>query len=1085
MKASIKLKFITPRGKEVLIIRNFQLAIKNNKYEFKRFEQLLKSHNSAGELVTINSTCIDIDKQVPLLMHSSKAILENVIFCHQEETNWPFSDAGNLKKVFDEIFDTAKYTKAMEDLKDISKSYNTLAKEVKQKLELIQKDVDQYKKVNLGIDATKNKIIEIEETTNELRKLIENTEKDHNQICDYEKSYQNKEYSIRLMEMQLQEKKKQMLTIINDAYFIDYTKDEETYNKFIEKAQEQKNNNLEMENLRIKNEILNSKNDLVVLNKEINNLSAKIMKDSQNFESLNLSKERMIKIIENLEIKFDSEPDFMQMISLIIEKEQEVLSKISLLDDRKKTFEVKMSEKIKDIEVNKQLLDNKNREIEQVKSKKSILLVNLQDFQNKDENLKQVNLELNQITNQINSVKQIEIPAIEEKISNHENLKANINNELKVNYVEHFKLNETTLLNLGKISESLQKFEIVCEQIFSYIKNYNIAFNVTCYTLEDVKQHVINTKEDMTEERAKMREENFLNSHEIIEIEKEIENCKVNLEEKIEDKNFKLKDLKNLFEKLNLSSENNASSFISEEDLKKLQIFKKELEHFVNLKRNEKNFKISEIKVLEDLHSKCILNKQCSLCFSSLMVEANFNDLNAKSPSLPEKFNLKILDLKKSIEDLNIVISQKAILLEEIENTKFNEITSEIESIQNLNSQIALKEKDLNLKLQKRKNYENSSKDKSLMIAKLDLIANEHLMKFKNEHFEIFSNFSLNCESVNLNFKEFDLLDEFNLLKQYDLLKHNQNSKNLENFKNFIIKNQKLISKNLINETEIQILTKKIFDFQKEKSKFLETLNDLYLEEKILEERKFKINEFSASSDIDSKIFDLEKEILFKENEKLNLENESDKISQIQSSLEEKLKEFEKIYFEKYHKYKSINERLQSSKIKIECILSDHNIQNASDYLKQIEDLNSEKAKFENLKLNKEGDLERLQESLTLLESENREHTIYDNLLKSNVELFKLKTEINFLNSEMQKPENKLVTAIDRIQEAKSNIKDKLEECKKQYNINLGKLSELNNYLLKLNNELKLDNFYDIEKRHNKLKMEYILAIETAKNVDK
>ena len=97
--------------------------------------------NSNGELVTINSTCMDTDKQVPLLMHASKAILENVIFCHQEEINWPFSESGNLKKVFDEIFDTAKYTKALDDLKEIGKKFKEKTKDLKNQLELIQKDV--------------------------------------------------------------------------------------------------------------------------------------------------------------------------------------------------------------------------------------------------------------------------------------------------------------------------------------------------------------------------------------------------------------------------------------------------------------------------------------------------------------------------------------------------------------------------------------------------------------------------------------------------------------------------------------------------------------------------------------------------------------------------------------------------------------------------------------------------------------------------------------------------------------------------------------------------------------------------------
>ena len=40
-----------------------------------------------------------------------QAILENVIFVHQEESNWPLSDGATLKKHFDDIFAATKYTK--------------------------------------------------------------------------------------------------------------------------------------------------------------------------------------------------------------------------------------------------------------------------------------------------------------------------------------------------------------------------------------------------------------------------------------------------------------------------------------------------------------------------------------------------------------------------------------------------------------------------------------------------------------------------------------------------------------------------------------------------------------------------------------------------------------------------------------------------------------------------------------------------------------------------------------------------------------------------------------------------------------
>jgi hypothetical protein len=39
----------------------------------------------------------------------SKAILEHVIFCHQEESDWPLSEPKKLKEKFDAIFDATKF----------------------------------------------------------------------------------------------------------------------------------------------------------------------------------------------------------------------------------------------------------------------------------------------------------------------------------------------------------------------------------------------------------------------------------------------------------------------------------------------------------------------------------------------------------------------------------------------------------------------------------------------------------------------------------------------------------------------------------------------------------------------------------------------------------------------------------------------------------------------------------------------------------------------------------------------------------------------------------------------------------------
>lgn len=50
-----------------------------------------------------------MDREIPALMGVSKAILENVIFVHQDESNWPLQDPSTLKKKFDDIFSATRY----------------------------------------------------------------------------------------------------------------------------------------------------------------------------------------------------------------------------------------------------------------------------------------------------------------------------------------------------------------------------------------------------------------------------------------------------------------------------------------------------------------------------------------------------------------------------------------------------------------------------------------------------------------------------------------------------------------------------------------------------------------------------------------------------------------------------------------------------------------------------------------------------------------------------------------------------------------------------------------------------------------
>jgi len=91
------------------VTRSLSLTVKKTGVTQKTLENVLAAVDPVtGDLVSVSSKCSEIDTDVPNNLGVSRAILDNVIFCHQEESNWPLSEPSLLKKKFDEIFASTK-----------------------------------------------------------------------------------------------------------------------------------------------------------------------------------------------------------------------------------------------------------------------------------------------------------------------------------------------------------------------------------------------------------------------------------------------------------------------------------------------------------------------------------------------------------------------------------------------------------------------------------------------------------------------------------------------------------------------------------------------------------------------------------------------------------------------------------------------------------------------------------------------------------------------------------------------------------------------------------------------------------------
>ena len=85
MKAQVKIIINTGNGRRLLVNRQFQVIKKaNGKVEMKTLDTFMKEGDEDAQCKKLEQ----VNVEVPARMGVSKAILENVIFVHQDESNW-------------------------------------------------------------------------------------------------------------------------------------------------------------------------------------------------------------------------------------------------------------------------------------------------------------------------------------------------------------------------------------------------------------------------------------------------------------------------------------------------------------------------------------------------------------------------------------------------------------------------------------------------------------------------------------------------------------------------------------------------------------------------------------------------------------------------------------------------------------------------------------------------------------------------------------------------------------------------------------------------------------------------------------
>ncbi|KAF9437733.1 DNA repair protein rad50 [Entomortierella beljakovae] len=174
VKAQVRLRFKNVNNQIMSITRSLAVTVKKNSFSQRTLENVLAVVDpQTGELATVSAKCAELDADVPDHLGVSRAILDNVIFCHQEDSSWPLSEPASLKKKFDDIFASTKLFMTMN-----WNSSNNATIVVSQVRDLLSKNIqsiesDQQKVEELDRDIAKcgDEISQLMEMTKEIQAM--------------------------------------------------------------------------------------------------------------------------------------------------------------------------------------------------------------------------------------------------------------------------------------------------------------------------------------------------------------------------------------------------------------------------------------------------------------------------------------------------------------------------------------------------------------------------------------------------------------------------------------------------------------------------------------------------------------------------------------------------------------------------------------------------------------------------------------------------------------------------------------------------------------------------------------------------
>ncbi|WKY10695.1 hypothetical protein Q1695_002787 [Nippostrongylus brasiliensis] len=207
----VKLQFTDIRGRVCVATKRVNAALsKAGKLQCKSDEFNIQITSKDGQVHSLSSKVADFQKEIVNLLGVPSAILDNVIFCHQEESTWPLSEPKELKLRFDRIFRLTRFVKALDVMKKMKRDYESQLAAIVEKQtnkEMILKSKMKYVHQRDSCTEVKNesleKVRQLNDKIKSCEQIIEQANKKLIEMEEIERKAEVKRAELRMLKEQL------------------------------------------------------------------------------------------------------------------------------------------------------------------------------------------------------------------------------------------------------------------------------------------------------------------------------------------------------------------------------------------------------------------------------------------------------------------------------------------------------------------------------------------------------------------------------------------------------------------------------------------------------------------------------------------------------------------------------------------------------------------------------------------------------------------------------------------------------------------------------------------------------------------